>query len=245
MLLVLDVGNTHTVVAAWAGAERRWTRRVTTATRTADEWGVGLRALLDGTEVDAAVVGSVVPAVTDALRVAIPAWLGVPVRVYGEGGDWGMPVRVDPATVGPDRVANALAALARHPPPLVVVDLGTATTVDAVDAAGAFVGGAIAPGLRTAADALVGRTARLPPVPLVLPPRAIGGSTVEALQVGIVAGHAALVDGLVRRMKEELGGGWCIATGGLASLVAPGCREVDAVDPDLLLDGLRLWQEGR
>lgn len=244
MRLVVDVGNTHTVFGAVEGGVLRRRQRVTTAGRGVEAWEEALQEALGGLPVADAVLGAVVPAAVPPLVVAIERVCGLRARVYGEGGDFGMPVRVDPSRVGPDRVANCLAARGLVPAPYLVVDLGTATTLDAVDAAGAFVGGAIAPGMGTAADALFARAARLPAVPLVAPAHAIGRDTVPALQSGIVLGHAAMVDGLARRIKAELGRGApvaCLATGGLAGILAPLCDEVDRVEENLLLLGLAAW----
>lgn len=251
MLLVADVGNTHTVFGLLDGARVvvRW--RVATTQRTVDELGAFLLPLLQHegvSRVDGLSVGSVVPVVVDGMRALAGRYLGCPVRVFDGTNLPGLVVDVDvPAGVGPDRVLNVYAAKERWPGPFVVVDLGTATTFDCCDARGAFVGGAIAPGLRTATDALTGRTARLPAVPLGPAAAAIGRTTADALRAGAWFGYAGLVDALVRRCKGELGAPGtlvpCLATGGLAALVAPGCTEVDAVDPDLTLHGLRLaWE---
>ncbi len=251
MLLVIDVGNTNTVLGLYAGPTLRSTWRVSTSTRTADELGVLLVGLfrhhdVDPTAITGVALCTVVPAQEAVYTEACARYLGQPVRVYGAGGDFGMPVTVDsPAALGPDRVVNALAVAARHAPPFLVIDFGTATTFDAVDATGTFVGGAIAPGLGIAAEALFSRTSRLPRVDLRAPPHAIGTNTVAAMQSGLYYGYVGLVDGLAARCKAELGGGRvpCVATGGLARVVAADCHEVDEVDATLTLTGLRIWYE--
>lgn len=244
MRLVIDVGNTHTAFgAAEAGAILR-KGRVVTGVRDREGWEEALQEVLGGMVFRDAVIAAVVPAAVEPLREAVARVFRVQARGYGEGGDFGMPLRVDPTRVGPDRVANCLAARNLVDPPFLVIDLGTATTFDAVDAAGAFVGGAIAPGMGTAADALFAHTARLSPVPLVPPAQAIGRDTGPALQSGIILGHVGLVDGLARRIKEELAPGQpvpCLATGGLAPLLAPLCHEIDRVEENLLLQGLAAW----
>lgn len=246
MLLAFDVGNTHTVVGLFDGARLANQWRVTTAARTADELGLVLRQLLgdDATRVAAVVVGSVVNAAFATIDGATRRYLGVEAWAVDPTTIPGLPVRVDhPEQVGPDRVINLVAALERHPPPLLVIDLGTATTFDAVDRDGAFVGGAISPGVHLLADGLAARTSRLPRVEVRDPGRAIGRNTVEAMQSGLYLGYAGLVDGLARRIKADLGGAWCVATGGLAPLLAPACAEIDEIDPTLTLRGLRLCYE--
>jgi type III pantothenate kinase len=188
-----------------------------------------------------------VPALTSPWREALHATTGrEPHVVTAKGSPIALQV-TEPDTVGPDRIANALAGRTLHGSPCIVVDLGTATTFDCVSKQGAFVGGAIAPGLSTAADALVGLAARLSNVELRRPERAVARTTAENLRVGVLWGYAGLVDALVRRMKSELGGRpKVIATGGLAHLVAPECETVDLVDDGLTLKGLRLlWEASR
>ena len=167
--------------------------------------------------------------------------------MVGPGVRTGLPLLVDnPHEVGADRVANCVAALERHPGPLVVVDFGTAINFDAVSAAGEFVGGAIAPGLEVSVNALGERAARLFGIELATPPAAIGKNTAENMQSGAIFGFAGLVDGMVRRFAGELGSLSVIATGGLAGLVTPHCETVDEVAPWLTLDGLRLiWERNR
>jgi type III pantothenate kinase len=251
MLLVADVGNTNTVLGVFQGAELRVSWRLTSRReQTPDEYGVFIQTLLRSAGIEpraisAVAISNVVPPVQQTLERMCEQYFGVaPFNV--EPAVWSpIPVRVDsPAEVGPDRIVNAVGALARHAPPLIVIDFGTATTFDCVDARGGFVGGAIAPGIITAADALLTRAARLFRVELVRPKDAIGRNTVTNVQSGIVYGYAGLVDGLVARMQAELGGSAVvIATGGLASLIADVTRTIQHVDPDLTLHGLRLIYE--
>jgi type III pantothenate kinase len=242
------VGNTESVIGRFLGGELEESWRITSRRATADELRLALAAMLEANGAGAAsVVASVVPALTAPWREALRATTGrEPHVVTAKGSPIALQV-TEPDTVGPDRIANALAGRTLHGSPCIVVDLGTATTFDCVSKQGAFVGGAIAPGLSTAADALVGLAARLSNVELRRPERAVARTTAENLRVGVLWGYAGLVDALVRRMKSELGGRpKVIATGGLAHLVAPECETVDLVDDGLTLKGLRLlWEASR
>ena len=254
MLLALDVGNTQTVVGLYDGELLRdhW-RTTSVRSRTADELAVELSGLLaihgrSFADVSATVASSGVPQITVALAEMARAHLGHDALIVGPGVRTGLPLMVDsPHEVGPDRVANCVAALALRPGPLVVVDFGTAINFDAVSAAGEFIGGAIAPGIEVAVNALGARAARLFGIELAAPRTAIGKNTAENMQSGAVFGFAGLVDGLVRRFAVELGGDiGVIATGGLAGLVVPHCETVDDVEPWLTLDGLRLiWSRNQ
>lgn len=251
MLFVIDVGNTNTVLGLYDGPRALHTWRISTLTRTTDEAGLLFLQLLAheghrAEQVTGAAICCVVPSTLYALEKACRRYLGTTPKVIGAGTDFGVQVKVDnPRELGPDRVVNVFAARKRHTPPFLIVDFGTATTFDAVDADGAYVGGAIAPGLQISADALFSRTSRLPRVEVQRPPRAIGTNTVSAMQSGLFWGYVGLVDGLARRVKDELGGPGaqmpCVATGGLANLVGRACREVDEVDEHLTLDGLVAW----
>lgn len=256
MLLVIDVGNTNTVLGAFEGDEvvHRW--RVTTGSRTTDEFGLLLLELLRHRglgpgDLDGAVISCVVPSVLYTIEKACRRYLKQEALVVGRGIKTGMRVRTDnPREVGADRIVNSVAAFQRHGGPLVVVDFGTATTFDCVDATGDYVGGAIAPGFRISADALFERTAKLPRVEVERPQKAIGTNTIASMQSGLFWGYVGLVDELSRRCKAELLGGrpsekapgaaLVVATGGLANLVGRACDEIDEVDDDLTLQGLRI-----
>ncbi|HVG89484.1 MAG: type III pantothenate kinase [Gaiellales bacterium] len=253
MLLALDVGNTQTVVGLYDGGTlaEHW-RTTSVRTHTADELAVELAGLLairgrSFADVSATVASSGVPQLADSLSEMARSHFGHEALVVGPGVRTGLPLLVDnPHEVGADRVANCVAALERHPGPLVVVDFGTAINFDAVSAAGEFVGGAIAPGLEVSVNALGERAARLFGIELATPPAAIGKNTAENMQSGAIFGFAGLVDGMVRRFAGELGSLSVIATGGLAGLVTPHCETVDEVAPWLTLDGLRLiWERNR
>ena len=247
-LIAVDVGNTETVVGRFLGAELEESWRVTSGRSTADELRLSLESMLrTGAAGSASVLCSVVPALTAKWSEALQAMTGrEPFEVTAANSP--IPLHVtEPDAVGPDRIANALAGRVLHGTPCIVVDVGTATTFDCVSKQGAFVGGAIAPGLGTASEELFRRAARLSSIELRRPVRAIGRTTAENLRVGVLWGYAGLVDALVRRMRGELGGRpRVIATGGHARLVAPECQTVDLVDEGLTLRGLRLlWEASR
>ncbi len=248
MLLAADVGNSNAVFGLFSGDTllEQW-RLHTDWHRQADEWGVLILGLLASAEfnrdvVESAVIASVVPPVTPALEAALQRHLRCTTLVVRRRHLPEIPLEVDePDAVGVDRLINVLAARAMAPGPLIIVDFGTATTFDAVSAAGAFLGGAIAPGLGIAAEALFSHAALLPRIELSAPPAAIGKTTVTNMQSGIVLGYAALVEGMIERMRRELGGSaLSIATGGWATTLAPACPALDRVCPALTLDGLRL-----
>lgn len=255
MLLTIDVGNTQTVIGLFEadhdgrrGALVHHWRLGTRSEATADELVlVSLELLslggLTTESVGGVAISSTVPPLRRALaEMAGRAFADAPLVVLGPGVRTGLAVRYEnPKEVGPDRVANALGALERFSPPLVVVDFGTATTFDAISADGDYLGGAIVPGVEVSLDALAARAAALPRIELEAPRSAIGRSTVESMRAGVVLGYAELTDGLCRRIGAELGGSCTVvATGGLAPLVAPSCREIDAVEPWLTLEGLRV-----
>jgi len=253
MLLALDVGNTNTVLALY-NLERtspgdlvaNW--RVTTQkTQTADEFGVLILSLLglhkiDPTAVTGVIISSVVPPLDSTLRRVSERYFKIKPLFVEPGIKLGMPLLIDnPAELGADRAANGVAAFARYGGPCVVVDFGTATTFDVVSAKGEFLGGVIAPGLGISADALFSRAARLARVNIKKPAKAIGTNTVTNLQSGIFWGYIGLVDGILARVLEELGGqANVVATGGLATLIADDSKYITKVDHLLTLDGLRI-----
>ncbi len=253
MIIALDVGNTETTIGLFEKAELKSHWRITTdSTRTPDEWGLLLHSLMQAAQIPpdriaGAAIASVVPPVTGPLAEACSEWLNVaPVVIDGLSR---LPIILEvdePLTVGADRIVNTLAASKLYGLDMIVVDLGTATTYDCITAAGVFLGGVIAPGLRSLAETLFRRTSKLPAIELVPPARVIGKRTEECIRAGVVFGTAESIDGLVRRIKKE----WpsaavpkVIATGGLAPLLAPLCDEIDSVDLHLTLQGLRLAHE--
>lgn len=251
MLLTIDLGNTQTVLGLHRDdvLTAHW-RISTTRTRTADEYRLVLSGLLEmenlgPDDIDGVALSSVVPQATAALRIVSSALTSGPVVVVEPGVKTGMAILIDnPREVGADRVVNSVAAASKYGTPCVVVDFGTSTNFDVVDADGAYIGGVIAPGLEISTDALVGRTAALRRVEYVPPRSPIGKGTVEAIQSGALYGHAGLVDGIMDRVVSELGDGIKrIGTGGLAGTIVPHCRTVDIVDEFLTLDGLRIIYE--
>ncbi|MGH9182865.1 MAG: type III pantothenate kinase [Acidimicrobiales bacterium] len=251
MLLAVDAGNTHTVVGLYPGPDGsgelvdHW-RVSTVAERTGDELALLVGGLLAAGKASLAdltglVLASGVPRVTAAVRELAARHLDLVPLVVEPGVRTGMPILYDsPKEVGADRIANAVGAVDRYPAPIVVVDFGTATTFDAISARGEYLGGVIVPGVEIGLDALFSRAAALPRVQPGKPRRVIGRGTVESIQSGAVHGAAALVDGMIARMEPELGEPTVVATGGLASLIAPLCRRVRYQDPWLTLHGLRL-----
>lgn len=247
MLLSVDVGNTQTVIGLFDGDELVTSWRIATdATATSDELRIKLGGLfaLNGfeeSEVDAVALASVVPALTEGwVAVAGSAW-GVDPVVIGPGVRTGLDIAVDdPGEVGADRIANAIAAIERFGAPVLVVDFGTATTIDVIDRDKRYRGGTISPGIETSTDALFAHAARLYKVDLDTPDHAIGTNTRDSLQAGILYGEAARIDGLVDRISAELDDTpTVVATGGLATRVADISRTIGEVDEDLTLRGIR------
>ena len=250
MLLAIDVGNTQTVFGLFEDARLTEQFRVgTDRSHTGDELAVMLRAFVDVSALEGIVLCSSVPPLVREYEAFADRWAGAELLVLGPGVSTGMPIRYDdPREVGPDRIANAVAARERHGTPAVVVDFGTSTNFDVVNAAGEFAGGVLAPGVEISMDALFARAARLPRVPFVAPDRVISQTTVAALQSGLVFGFAGQVDAIVTRILDELGvtGVPVVATGGLSDLIAPHSQTITAVDPELTLQGLRLvWERNR
>ena len=248
MLLAVDVGNTNVTIALFDGERLVADWRVTSyRERTADEMAVELRQLFDLRGIDLAVVtgvviASVVPTINPALVEASRRYLKCEPVMVGPGVKTSVKVRYEnPRDVGADRIANALAAYTKYGGPIVVIDFGTAVTYDAINADGDYLGGAIAPGIEISLDALVSHTAMLRRVEPVAPDAVIGRNTITSIQSGLVWGFVAQVEGMVKRMVDELGGkAKVIATGGQAPLVAELTHVIEATDPLLTLEGLRL-----
>jgi type III pantothenate kinase len=256
MLLVLNVNNTNTVIAIYPAmadriGELRATWRISTRqAQTADEYGILIRNLLqtegvDSKEISGVVIASVVPPMDWILRQFSERYFNQKPLFIEPGVRTGLPILTDnPGEVGADRVANCVGAFQQYGGPCIVVDFGTATNFDVVSKQGEFLGGAIAPGVNIAAEALFARAARLPRVEIKRPPKVIGTNTVDNLQIGLFYGHIGLVDGILERMIAELGPQTkCVATGGLARLIAGESRFISEVNDTLTLEGLRIIYE--
>jgi type III pantothenate kinase len=251
MLLVVDVGNTQTHFGTFRGDElvEHW-RFATVRDSTADELGAALRNLLELrgvglADLSASIVSSTVPQLEPEWVSMAQRYLGHRMLAVGPGIKTGMAILIDnPRELGADRLVNAVAAHARLGGPCISVDFGTAVNYDVVSAGGDYLGGVIAPGVEISLDALTSRGAKLPRIDLVTPPSAIGKGTVDAIRAGIVFGFAAQVDGVIARIRDELGeGAPTIATGGLAGTIVPSTTTIDEVDDLLTLTGLRLLYE--
>jgi type III pantothenate kinase len=249
VLLAVNVGNTNTVLGVFAGAELKWSWRMSTQSeRTADELAVVFGGFLEQHElsftrqITGVAIASVVPTSTRALREMTERYFSFPPVVVEPGTRTGLSILTDnPREVGADRIVNALAAYHRYGGPCIVIDFGTATTFDAVSDKGEFLGGAIAPGVQVSNEALSSATARLPQVELHPPKSVVGKNTVEAIQAGLIFGAAAEADGIIERMRADIGdGATVVATGGLAPVVVPSCERIDHHDEWLTLEGLRL-----
>lgn len=251
MLLAVDIGNTNVVLGLYEQEKLVQTFRVATVrSRTEDEYAVLLQQLLSlrqltAKAVSAAIIASVVPQLTDVLVSAIRQAVGREPLIVGPGLKTGMPVLYDnPHDVGADRVVDAIAAYARYQSGVIVVDFGTATTFNCVSPKGEYLGGVIVPGVKVSLEGLMQSAAKLRPVELTAPPRVLGRNTTHALQSGVIHGYAAMVDGLVDRLIEELGFPCrVIATGGLAILIGKHARRIEEQDQNLTLEGLRILYE--
>jgi type III pantothenate kinase len=251
MLFAADIGNTNITVGIFDGEKLKATWRIATGVhRMPDEYAILILNLLErqglkGSQITDAVICSVVPPLVGGFEELFHRYLKITPIVVGAGVKTGVRISMDnPREVGADRIVNAVAAHHLYGGPVIVIDFGTATTFDAVSAEGDYVGGSIAPGIAIATEALFTRTAVLPRVELVHPKKAIGRNTVAAMQSGIVYGYVGLIEGLVTRIRKELGAkAKVVATGGFAELLAEETSVIEVVNPDLTLIGLRLIYE--
>ena len=251
MLLAVDIGNTNITFGVWDKARLLHTFRASSVgTRTSDEYAIliqqmlAARGVVDG-RIEGAIIASVVPSLTESLVSAIRVAYAREPLIVGPGLKTGMPILYEnPREIGADRIVNSVAAFDRLRQSVIVVDFGTATTFDCISDAGEYLGGVIVPGVLVSLDGLFARAAKLSHVDLVEPPRVLGRNTAHALQSGVVFGYASLVDGLVRRLRAEMGSECrALATGGLAPLVTRHAETIESVDLDLTLQGLQLLYE--
>lgn len=247
MLLVIDIGNSNTVIGVYEGEKLLTNWRLISKGRTADEIGVYLLNLLATVsispgDIKGAVLSSVVPPLDAVIREGVKNYLGIDCLRVSPELDLGIEIQyASPSEVGADRLVNAVAGVRKYGTPLIIVDFGTAITLDIISPAGAYLGGTISPGLVTGMEALFGKTAKLPQVSLEAPPSVIGNNTIGSIQAGIMYGNAGLVDFLVRKTWGELGQkGQVIATGGHAGKIAELSDTIDMVDPWITLEGLRM-----
>ena len=248
MLLAIDIGNSNIVIGGIEDDQIKFEARIATdRIKTSDQYGVEIKNILNLFEVDPqqvedCIISSVVPPVFNAVRTGVIKLTGLTPMVVGPGIKTGLNIQMDnPASVGSDLIVAAVAALQEYQAPLMLIDMGTATTITVVDKDNTYIGGAIIPGVRVSAEALSSRAAQLPGIQLDRPKRAIGKNTVECMRSGIMFGAAAMLDGMIERMETELGKQTTVvATGGIAQFVAPLCKREIRLEKDLLLKGLNI-----
>ncbi len=248
MLLAIDIGNTNIVIGCICDDEIRFKMRIATDyTRTSDQYGVEIKNMLEAfgvqrEDISDCIISSVVPPVFHSVRTGVIKVIGKQPMVVGPGLKTGLDIQVDfPAQVGSDRIVIAVAALAEYDAPLILMDLGTATTVEIVEKPGTYIGGVIVPGVKLSLDALTNRAAQLPGISLEKPKQVIGKNTTDCMRSGMMYGTAAMLDGLIERMEQELGHTCTIvATGGMAQFIIPLCKREIVLEKDLLLKGLNI-----
>ncbi|MCD8103716.1 MAG: type III pantothenate kinase [Lachnospiraceae bacterium] len=246
MILAIDIGNTNTVLGCCRGHDILFVERLSTApSRTVLEYAISIKNVLElnkinRDEITGAIISSVVPPLTNQFRDAIKKIAQVDALIVGPGVKTGLNILMDnPAQVGSDLIVNAVAAIVEHEAPLVIIDMGTATTLSVIDRNKNYIGGMILPGIRVSLDSLVSRTSQLPRISLEAPKRLIGKNTTECMKSGVIHGNAACIDGMIDRIERELGEKTTvIATGGLASTITPHCFHEIVLDDALLLKGL-------
>ena len=248
MILAVDIGNTNIVLGCCDGEKILFRERVSTNLTATDlEYAVTLRTAvemngLDGSQIEGAIISSVVPSITGTVKAAVEKYTKVKCKVVGPGMKTGLSIKIDnPAQLGSDLVVDAVAGINEYPVPLIIVDMGTATTLSVIDEGKNYLGGLIMPGMMISHDSLISRTSQLPRIALEEPKKLIGTNTVECIKGGILYGSAGSIDGLCDRIKKEIGKDCTVvATGGLAPVVVPLCRTDIILDEDLLLKGLML-----
>ena len=254
MILTIDIGNSNIVLGGVEGNDIRFEARLRTdATKTSDEYCIDLKMILEvygisNKDIEGAIIASVVPQVLNSMQTAVKKLTGKAALVVGPGLKTGLNIQIEnPAQTGADLVVGCVAALREHKAPMIIVDMGTATTMIVLDKNSAMVGGCIMPGVKISMDALTDRTALLPGLQLDQPKKAIGRNTIDCMRSGIMMGAACTIDGMIERMEAELGyETTVIATGGIAKFVLPMCKKKIIYDKDLLLKGLAtLYRENK
>lgn len=248
MLLAIDIGNTNLVIGCFQGEELKFKARIATdRSRTSDQYGVEIKNMMEAygvqvSDIEDCIISSVVPPVFNSVRTGVWKVIGKQPMVVGPGLKTGLNIHVDvPSQVGSDRIVIAVAALAEYKAPLILMDLGTATTIEVVEPENTYLGGVIFPGIRVSLDALTSHAAQLPGISLDKPKQVIGKNTVDCMRSGMMYGTAAMIDGLVERMEAELGHECTlIATGGMAQFITPLCKRDIILDKNLLLKGLNV-----
>ena len=248
MLLAIDIGNTNIVIGGIRDDQIIFKARIATdRTRTSDQYGVEIKNMVEAfgakiSDISDCIISSVVPPVFNSVKTGVIKVIGKQPMVVGPGLKTGLNIHVDvPSQVGSDRIVIAVAALAEYKAPLILMDMGTATTIEVVEPENLYMGGVIFPGVRVSLDALTSRASQLPGISLDQPKQVIGKNTVDAMRSGMMYGSAAMIDGLIDRIEEELGhSSTIIATGGLARFITPLCKREIIVEKDLLLKGLNI-----
>lgn len=248
MILAIDIGNSNIVIGCIDGNDILFTERISTNPLATDlEYASTIRTALvmydiDKSRIDGAIISSVVPSVTGTLKRAVEKFSGIKAKIVGPGIKTGLSIAIDnPAQLGSDLVVDAVAGINYYPLPLIIIDMGTATTLSVIDESGSYLGGLIVPGLAVSHDSLISRTSQLPKVAFECPRRLIGKNTVECLKSGLLYGGASQIDGLIDRINEDLGKKCTVvATGGLAGIVIPLCKSKIIIDDALLLKGLNI-----
>ena len=248
MLLEIDIGNTHLVIGCIENDQILFKARIATdRLRTSDQYGVEIKNMLEAygvqiKDIDDCIISSVVPPVFNSVKTGVIKIIGKQPMVVGPGLKTGLNIQVDvPSQVGSDRIVIAVAALAEYKAPLILMDLGTATTIEVVEPENTYLGGVIIPGVKISLDALTSRAAQLPGISLDKPRQVIGKNTIDCMRSGMIYGTASMIDGLIDRMEEELGHpSTLVATGGMAQFITPLCRHDIILEKDLLLKGLNI-----
>ena len=247
MILAVDIGNTNIVIGCIRGEEILFIERLSTdTTRTTLEYAISFKNVLemyqlDAKDIEGAIISSVVPPITNAIRDAIKKIADAEVLIVGPGVKTGLNILMDnPKTLGSDLVVNAVAGITEYPVPLILIDMGTATTISVIDRQKNYIGGMILPGIRVSTDSLTSRTSQLPRISVEEPKRLIGTNIVDCRKSGLIYGNASCMDGMIERINEELGEkATVVATGGLARRIVPHCRQQIILDDELLLKGLK------